>query len=433
MFEQKMLELSAKVSTQKHLSAIRYAFTALTPLIIVGAFSLLFKSVLTDPINGLAQFENFAFLADYQVIFADIQYATYNILTIFIVFLISLELAKRNGMDGTYIPGIFALACYVAIVPTALTFTPEGSEVAVTATNVIARAYTDTSSIFLGMFVAITSTELFCKLSKVKFLQITMPPSVPSNVAVAFSALFPMGIGLLIFSAGEFIFEAATALTLYQAIYLMIQQPLSYIIQGAPGVLILMLVSQLFWVFGIHGNQMIKPVREPLLLDAINQNMDAFNAGQEIPNIVTMPFWDIYGTIGGSGVTIGLIIAVYLFSKREDYREVTKLSTVPGLFNINETMIFGIPIVLNPIMAIPFVITPVITLSIGYVATVIGFAGKTVIMIPWTMPPLISAWLATAGSIGAVITQIICIAVSVLIYLPFIKYSNKEVQEKIEE
>lgn len=428
MFEQKMLELSAKVSSQKHLSAVKYAFTALTPLIIVGAFSLLFKSVLTDPINGLAKFEQLSFLANYQVIFADIQYATYNILTIFIVFLIALELAKQNGYKGSYIPGIFALACYVAVIPNSLDFTPENAEAAINIPNVIARSYTDTSAIFLGMFVSLTATELFCYLSEIKWLQIKMPDSVPSNVAVAFSALFPMGIGMLIFSGGEFIFESIVNMTSYDAIFMMIQQPLSHVIQGAPGILLLMLISQIFWVFGIHGNQIIKPIREPLLLDAINQNMDAFNAGEAVPNIVTMPFWDIYGTVGGGGVSLGLIIAIYLFSRREDHREVAKLSAVPGIFNINETMIFGIPIVLNPIMAIPFVITPLITLSIGYFATAIGFAGKTVIMIPWTTPPILSAWLATAGNIGAVITQIICVIVAVLIYTPFVKYANKEVK-----
>ncbi len=430
VIETKVLELSERLAENMYLQSIKYAFTTLTPLIIVGAFALLFKSLVTDTTNGLAALQGFEFLAQYQPIFNSIQYATYNILTVLIVFLISMELANRKGFSHAgYIPAVFALSAYVTVIPKFTTFTPEGSTEAFEITNVIARSYTDTSALFLGMFVAIASTSLFCWLSKQKRLQITMPDSVPQNVGAAFSALFPIAIGLFLFSTGEFIFEAIFNMSTYDATFKSIQVPLAAVVQGLPGVLFLMFIAQLFWVFGIHGMQIIKPIREPLLLDAINQNMDAFNNGLEIPNIVTMPFWDIYGTVGGAGMTIGLVLAILIVSKREDYREVTKLSTVPAIFNINETMIFGIPVVLNPILAVPFIVTPLITLSIGYVMTAIGFAGRTVIMIPWTTPPIISAYLATAGSIGAVITQIICIVVAVLIYIPFVKVANKELED----
>ncbi|VFS63151.1 PTS system oligo-beta-mannoside-specific EIIC component [Kluyvera cryocrescens] len=119
-----------------------------------------------------------------------------------------------------------------------------------------------------------------------------------------------------------------------------------------------------------------------------------------MPNIITMPFWDVYMSIGGSGLTIGLLIAVMIATKRKEMKEIAKLSIGPGIFNINEPVIFGMPIMLNPILAIPFIITPLVTGSIGYFATVTGFAGKAVVMVPWTTPPLINAWLSTAGSMG---------------------------------
>ncbi len=429
--ENAMMRVAAKVGDNMYLQSIKYAFTALTPLIIVGAFALLIKSIITSPDNGLATIQGFEFLQNYGSIFNSIQYATYNILTVLIIFLISMELTKRKGFaDKGYIPGVFALAAYVVVIPKTLAVTAESGEI-IDVTNVIARAYTDTSALFLGMFVAIAATSLFCWLSERKALQINMPDSVPSNVSVAFSALFPIAFGLLIFGVGEYAFEWLFNMSSYDAIYKSVQVPLAALVQGLPGILLLMFVAQVFWVFGIHGNQIIKPIREPLLLDAINQNMEAFNNGLDIPNIVTMPFWDVYGSVGGSGMGLGLVIAMLLFSKREDHREVTKLSTIPGIFNINETMTFGIPVVLNPFIAIPFIITPLITLSIGYVMTAIGFAGYTVIMIPWTTPPLLSAYIATAGSIGAVITQIICIAVAVLIYMPFVKMANKEKRDNL--
>lgn len=225
----------------------------------------------------------------------------------------------------------------------------------------------------------------------------------------------------------RFAIKAITGMYAYDIIYTIVQKPLESIFQVLGGNLLLMLIAQIFWVIGIHGPQMIKPVRDPILLAAIAVNTEAFQAGKEVPNIINMTFWDIYMTIGGSGVTIGLLIAILLVGKRDDMREITKLSFVPGLFNINEPVIFGMPIMLNPILAIPFIITPLVTGTIGYVATYIGFAAKTVVMVPWPMPPLINAYLATAGDIGAVITQIICIITAVLIYLPFVKISNKQV------
>jgi PTS system cellobiose-specific IIC component len=156
--------------------------------------------------------------------------------------------------------------------------------------------------------------------------------------------------------------------------------------------------------------------------------MSAFEQGKEVPNIITMPFWDVYMSIGGSGLTIGLLIAVMIATKRKEMKEIAKLSIGPGIFNINEPVIFGMPIMLNPILAIPFIITPLVTGSIGYFATVTGFAGKAVVMVPWTTPPLINAWLSTAGSMGAVVTQLICIITAVLIYLPFVKIASRRAE-----
>ena len=145
-----------------------------------------------------------------------------------------------------------------------------------------------------------------------------------------------------------------------------------------------------------------------------------------------MSYWDTYMSMGGSGVTIGLIVAIFLFCKREDYKSVAKLSLAPGIFNINETMTFGLPIMLNPILAIPFIITPLVTGSIAYFLTVIGFADVLVYAIPWTTPPILSAWLASGGSITCIITQLICIAVSILIYIPFVIAANKQAKAQEE-
>jgi PTS system cellobiose-specific IIC component len=295
--------------------------------------------------------------------------------------------------------------------------------------DVLAKQFSDTKSLFLGMFIAILSVEIYSRLERVNGLRIKMPESVPPNVSASFSALIPAIITVVLVATFGFVFHRVTGMYLYDAVYQVIQRPLESVMQSLPGILLLMFVAQLFWVIGIHGNQMIKPIREPLLLGAIMVNMTAFEQGHEVPNIITMPFWDVYMSIGGSGCTIGLLLAVMIATRRKEMREIAKLSLGPSFFNINEPVIFGMPIMLNPILAIPFIITPLITGTIGYFATSLGFAGRAVVMVPWTTPPIINAWLSTAGSMGAVFTQIGCIVVAVLIYLPFVKVAARRADQ----
>ncbi len=178
--------------------------------------------------------------------------------------------------------------------------------------------------------------------------------------------------------------------------------------------------------FGLHGANSTSAIREPLMLAALATNADLVANGLQPAMNVARPFWSMYCTIGGSGCTWGLLIAIYFFSKREDYRVIAKLSTVPAIFTINEPLIFGLPLVLNPILMVPFILTPLVSASIGYASTALGFAGRAFVEVPWTTPVFLNAFLATGGSIGAVITQAVCLAVSILIYIPFVKIANKK-------
>ena len=414
---------ATKVNSFRYIMVIKNAFASLIPVIITGAFGTLFSAMVFDNENGLARIKALSFLAELKPISSAVSYVTLSFLTIYAVFLIGIELARLNNVKGIF-PGIVAVMSYLSVNPFVYEYV-NADNITVIAENVLAKQYTDTKGLFLGMFVAIASIELYCWLGRQERLKLKMPDTVPTNVSESFSALFPTILTVAIIATVGFVIKAVTGMYAYDIIYNIVQRPLEGIVQGLPGILLLMFIAEVFWVIGIHGNQMVKPVREPLLLAAIAVNTEAFEAGKEIPNIITMPFWDMYMSMGGSGVTIGLLIAILLVSKRDDMREITKLSLAPGIFNINEPVIFGMPIMLNPILAIPFIATPLITGTIGYVATSLGFAAKAVVMVPWPMPPIVNAYLATAGDIGAVVTQIICIIVSILIYLPFVKVSNK--------
>lgn len=425
---EKLLVVASKISNQKHMYAIKTAFTTLMPVIITGAFCTLIVNVVCSTETtgiSLAKVQGFSWLEMFTDLFNAANYATLNLFTIAAVVLIGLELGVKNGIKG-FMTGIVAVCSFVACLSTNIVATVGEESITVAG---IAKDYTASKGLFLGMIIALLSVELFTKLCKSKYLKINMPDSVPSNVTSSFNNLFPFALTIIIFAAINYTVVQLAGLSLYDIIYTFIQKPLQAVVQGLPGVLLLMLVAQIFWCVGIHGNQIIKPVRDPLLNAAILANTDIVANPNYNPadlNIISMSFWDTYGNIGGLGCVVGLLIACLVFSKREDYKQVAKLSIAPNIFNISETLHFGLPIMLNPLLMIPFIITPLATMAFGYFMTIIGFSDILVYAFPWTTPPFINAWIASGGSIGTVITQALCIVISIAIYTPFVIIANKQ-------
>lgn len=414
---------AVRLDSLRYVKAIKASFVTLMPVIIVGAFSVLISGMVLEPKNGLTSYPALTFLIDLKPVMTSIYYATQGFLSIGAVFMVGIELARING-NQKLLPGLLAVVCFISVIQTSLPVTLDGHSIIIS--DVLAKEFSGSKSLFLGILIAIFSVEIYCKLESFSWLKIKMPDTVPSNIYDSFTALIPSVITVLIVASIGAVFHRLTGVYLYDAIYLLMQKPLESVTQSLWGVMLLVVFAQLFWLIGVHGDQMILAIRDPLLLGAVMENMDAYGQGKDAPNVITMPFWDVYMGIGGSGATIGLIIAVLMVTKRKDMREIARLSLGPAIFNINEPVIFGMPIILNPVLAIPFVITPVVTGTIAYFATLYGFAGKAVLMVPWTTPPLINAWVSTAGSMGAVMTQLVCIIISVFIYLPFVKATARK-------
>lgn len=266
-----------KFNSYRYIMAIKASFITLMPVIIVGAFSVLISNMVMDPKNGLASFAMFSFLADLKPIMSSINYATLSFLNIGAVFLIGIELGKINGSRSLF-PGLLAVICFIAVTPTNVELMVNDQMQMVK--DVLAKQFSDTRSLFLGMFIAILSVEIYSKLETLDRLKIKMPESVPPNVSASFSALIPAIITVVAIATLGFVFHRVSGIYLYDAVYQVVQRPLETVVQSLPGILILMFVAQLFWVIGIHGNQMVKPIREPLLLGAIMVNMTAFEQGK---------------------------------------------------------------------------------------------------------------------------------------------------------
>ncbi|KTE99615.1 PTS system IIC component [Lacticaseibacillus paracasei] len=161
--------------------------------------------------------------------------------------------------------------------------------------------------------------------------------------------------------------------TVIEFIATLIQEPLLNMSQGFWAVLLMTLLVQIFWFFGLHGTDVLGPVLDSIWLTAQIANMNAFMKGEALPFVWTRNAFDLYAWIGGAGSTLLLLLAILLFSKRDDQRTVAKLSIAPGCFNVNEPVMFGLPIVLDPIYFIPFILAPVVMVSIAYGAHILGW------------------------------------------------------------
>lgn len=422
-----LLGFATLLQSQRHFRAIKNAFASLLPIIIVGSFCTLFSNVICNTTPGyfsLANVPGLSWLGNLNPMFTAANYGTMNFIAIGLVILLSMELGETYGINDKVLP-VVAVGSYIALCSTFTVFTDAAGE-AHQIVNVLERQFTNAQGLFVGLFASMGATEIYCRLVNSGKMEIKMPESVPSNVARSFTILFPSLLTILIVAAVGMVFEMITGMTLFNAITTFIQAPLANVLTGLPGYLLLVFMTTLLWSFGIHGTQTLKAVYEPILLAAFAQNEAAYAAGSAIPNIINTPFMSCFSTVTGAGITGGLVIAIMLFSKRDDYRAIAKLAIPCAIFNINEPLIFGLPIVMNPVLAIPFMLAPAASATFAYFMTTIGFCGRMVVNAPWTTPPVLMGILSAGGNLGAGITQLICVAIAFAIYTPFVFIANKQ-------
>ena len=415
----------------KYLSAIKNAFQNFMPLTIAGAIGVLWCNVLVNDQTGLGIFFKPIMALDFlNPAFQAVNFCTISCITVGITLGIAQEIGVWNmgAEKAGYIPGLVGLAAWLSV-----TNTSHVVEGAKDAFSGISSNELGATGLFTGMIIGVLAVELFCFFEKQDALKIKMPEQVPPGVARAFEVLVPATLTLIVTACIGSACYNLTGLYLNDVIKNGIQGPLGSLGATVPGIIILYLVIMLFWLVGIHGNNMVSAVKESIFTPLALENVEAFNRGQTPKNIINMYAIQMWGEIGGSGCTLGLVIAIFIFSKREDNRAIASLSLIPGCFEINETVTFGIPMVLNPILGIPFVLTPIVLEIVGYILTVIGFCPVACLTVPWTCPPLIFGFLATGANIMGAVTQAILIVVSTVIYTPFLiayeKYQNKQAAE----
>ena len=422
--EKVLVPVAAKLNSQRHVCAVRDAFILSFPLTMAGSLMVLLNFVLLSPdgfIAKLLRLESFIpNLADYQAIFSPVLKGSADILAILVVFLIARNVAKTLKADDL-LAGLTAVSVYFIIYP---------DYNVVDNVNNLSTKFMGAQGLFVAILVGLLVGEFMAILSKSKKLEIKMPDQVPPAVARSFKVLLPIIIITLSFSILNFMIKKVAPGGLHEWVYAVIQSPLTKLGQNVGSVIVLAFICQILWVMGIHGPNTIAAVRDTMFAEAGNANMQYIaqhGSAWGAPFPVTYSgLFDAFGAYGGSGATLGLIIAIILFSKAKDQKSIAKLSLAPGLFNINEMVIFGLPIVLNPIYIIPFVLAPIVNIMIGYSAVCIfKIIPPVAYGVPWTTPGPLIPFLGTGGNIMGLVIGIICLTVSVLIYAPFVIASSK--------
>ena len=417
--------IATRLGNQIHLRTLRDAFATFMPFMMLAGFVTLINYVILEPTGFMGNIIDPATLTTIQEIGTSISNGTLSITTLLVVAAVSYHMCVSRNYTNHIAAVLVAISTFIVLTPMMTMFTPEGSQEALEVGGVIPVTHTGASGMFVGIFVGLAATELFIKLSNNKKLQIQLSGNIPPAVLKSFNVLIPIMITVTTFAIGSFAVNQLFNMDVNSLITTLITGPLSRVTTGLPGFLLITSIANLFFGFGIHQAVISGSLLDPFLIQNMQENMAAYANREDIPHIINMAFKNTFAVMGGSGNTIALLIAIFIFSRRKDYKDFAKLSVTPALFNISDPIIFGLPIVFNISLIIPFVLAPIFSLTVAYFATAVGLINHVVVQIPWTTPPVISGFLATGGDWRASVLQIAIIAVSVFIYLPFLRIDEK--------
>ena len=409
------MPLAEAIGRNKYLMSIRDGFLVSTPLLIIGSLFLLVGNF---PIQAWTDF-----IAEqgWAGFIGKPASATFDIMAVLATLGIAYAFAGRMNVDKIF-GAATALVSWFTVMPFTISTTVE--KVGTISVSGIPFDWVGSKGIFIGIACAFLSVHIYAWVNS-KGWVIKMPEGVPPTVEQSFSALIPAGVTIIVFFAVNWIFALTPYGSAFQFIFEILQAPLLSLGNTLGAMVIAYIFLHFFWFFGVNGGSVVGAVFNPILQTLAAENAQALQAGKDIPNIISQQFQDLFATFGGCGSTLSLLIAMLLFCKSKRVTELAKLSLVPGIFGINEPIVFGLPIVLNPTILIPFVLVPTVNIVISYLVMSMGLVPYcNGIQLPWTTPVIISGFLSTNWA-GAVL-QAILLVLGVFIYLPFIKMIDKQ-------
>lgn len=394
------------VSKQKFLNALAEAMQALLPITVIGSFACLFAFI---DIGGWQ-----AFLTANPILgttFMNAHGLTLSCIAFYTCLVLPYLYAKRLNMSEPLATIPVTVAVFLLLTPTEL--------------------YTSVPTAWLGhkgmfsVFLISAGVVRFIKLCQDKNITIKMPAGVPHYIEATFAVLIPAAI--LIFGASLIgqLMTLTTAGSIHQVIYDFIQAPLSNVGTSFLGLLVTEIVMTLAMFCGIHGSSVV-PFMDALAIAAGEENAAAIAAGQSIPNIYC------YGLLnsiqmGGIGATLGLGILLFFLAKSKRYKQLSRVAIVPQIFNIGEPLLFGIPIMLNPLLFIPYMGGVIANTCLAYFAVWSGLCARFTGVNPsWTVPGILQGLLTNSVPWQGALLQIVIIIMDMAIWYPFVRILDKQ-------
>lgn len=418
-----LLPIAGKLNNNRYLQVLRDAFMLAFPLTIFGSIAVVIanlpfldKVMSEGALNTMRSILNVA------------PNATMGVMTIFVVFGIGYYLSKSYDVEGVF-GGAIALASFFILTPFVLNV--EGKEAV---QGVIPLDRLGAKGMFLGMITAFVAAEIYRKVVQ-KNITIKMPTGVPPAVSKSFAALIPAVVTLTVFLVINTIVTQLFKTNMHDVIYNTVQAPLVGLGSGIIPTLIAIFLTQILWFFGLHGQIIINSVMDPIWNSLSLENLNAYTTTGEVPHVISKQFIEIYTVgMGGTGMTLAVIFAILFFMKSKQMKQVAKLGLGPGIFNVNEPIIFGLPVVMNPLIIVPWILAPMVVTFVTYLAMSSGLVPPpTGVAVPWTVPIFINGIMATNSLAGGLL-QLVNFTIVLVIWLPFLKFIDRmNLQKEREE
>lgn len=421
-FLDNLLSFANKFASAKVVLAIKDGIIITMPLTIVGSIFLLVGNL---PFPGYGEFMSNLFGDTWDLGLNQVVGSTFGLVALVAVFGIAYTYARNEGYDG--VPaGLLAIVSFV-IMNDHFTML-EGQMIS----GVIPTEFLGGKGMIGSIILGLTVGYVYSLCLK-KNLRITLPDGVPTGVAAAFTSMIPYAVVMSVMSALVLLLEVVFTQNFFNIVYTILQTPLQGLSSTLIGAILIPIFISLLWWSGIHGSALISGIISPLLMANAIANQELIDSGAKLVAgdnafIVTAQFLDQYITVTGSGFTLGLVLLMLFKAKSDQFKQLSRLSIIPGFFNINEPILFGTPIVFNPYMFIPFILAPLTSAMITYFAISVGLVGPFgSVLVPWTTPILVSGLLV--GGIRGAVLQLVCLMVTTLIYLPFFRIADKQAYE----
>lgn len=395
--EKRMVPVLTAMSENRYLSAIRSGMVATVPFTIIGSIFIIISFL---PISGWDEM-----IAGYKQILQIPVTATFGVLSVIVCFSISYDLAMQEKLEAV-MSAIVATMIFIMI-----QVDPENLT--------IKMDNLGSAGIFTAIVIAFVTVEVQKLLIK-KNLVIKLPKNVPPIVAESFLSLTP----LFCLLTGFWLIRYLLGIDINHIVQTAFQ-PVVFALNTLPGILVYAFMVTLLWSVGINGDNAMDAIVAPIFLQYLADNVTAMTTGQPLPYITAYGFFTTFVNVGGTGATIALAL-IMINSKEAGFRKISRMSLPTQVFQINEPIFYGFPIVLNPIFMVPYIFNALALTTTTYLLMKWGFIAKPLINVPWTTPPIIGHYLVSGGDWRAAVWGAVSIILAMMVYYPFAKIAERQ-------